>query len=67
MHFIFHNKPTGLQREWFCLFKVYQLKTENVVSMGHLHVSVLINSAQECLVKQQTEIVIEDYKPVTKM
>jgi len=49
------------------MFKVYQLQTENAVSVGHLHVSVLIHSAQECLVKQQTEIVIEDYKPVTKM
>jgi len=57
----------GLQREWFCLFKVYQLQTENVVSVGPLRVCVLIHSAQECLVKQQTEIVIEDYKPVTKM
>jgi hypothetical protein len=57
----------GLQRGWFYLFRVYQLRTENVVSVGHLHVSVVINSAQECLVKQQTEIDIEDYKPVTKM
>jgi len=57
----------GLQRDWFCLFKVYQLQTENIVSVGHLRVSVLIHSAQECSVKQQNNIVIEDYKPVTKM
>ena len=37
------------------------------MSVGHLHVSILINSAQEFLVKQQTEIFIEDYKPVTKV
>jgi hypothetical protein len=37
------------------------------MSVDHLYVSVLINSAQECLVKQQAEIVVEDYKPVTKM
>lgn len=37
------------------------------MSVGHLYVSVLIKSAQEYLVKQQTEIVIEDYKPLTKM